>query len=72
MSADHMPVFNIEVNLTPNHEYYPYKPYFWIIYEDGANCGAGWAKTPEDAWKEAYSYYLKYKQTNLSFGGDNQ
>jgi hypothetical protein len=56
--------YKIEVKMTPHTQDNPEAPYFWIIKSD---CGdgwctntAGWAVTPEEAWKEAYAFYTKY------------
>ena len=50
--------------MTPHYHDSPKKPYFWMIssYDDNDWCAytAGWAVTPEEAWKEAYAFYTKY------------
>ena len=60
--------YKIEVNVTPSTADSPKSPYFWIIrsYCGNAWCTetAGWAATPEEAWKEAFTFYSKYKKEN--------
>lgn len=59
--------YKIEVIMTPhpwdNHK----KPYFWMIGSycgnSWCNNGAGWAETPEEAWKQAYEYYNQFYLT---------
>lgn len=54
--------FKIEVIVTPHPHDCPDNPYFWVIYGNNANCGSGWAKTPDEAYHEAYNfYYENYK-----------
>ncbi len=56
--------YKIEVLMTPHYHDSPKKPYFWMIGScadnDWCNHTAGWAATPEEAWKEAYAFYTKY------------
>ncbi|MCL2216995.1 MAG: hypothetical protein FWB91_08260 [Defluviitaleaceae bacterium] len=52
--------YRIEVWVTPSKDENPANPYFWILYRyDGNwfNQNAGWAKTPETAWQDAYNFY---------------
>lgn len=56
--------YKIEVLMTPHYHDSPKKPYFWMIGsyagKDWCTHTAGWAATPEEAWKEAYAFYNKY------------
>ena len=57
--------YKIEVIMTPLIHDSPNKPYFWCIMNclpNGSWCNhtAGWAATPEEAWKEAETFYNKY------------
>ena len=56
--------YKIKVIMTPHYHDGPKKPYFWMIssYDGNDWCAytAGWAVTPEEAWKEAYAFYTKY------------
>ena len=50
----------IEVSIDPDPEMAP-TPYFWCILifkrTNWCNEGFGWSETPEQAWKDALSYY---------------
>jgi hypothetical protein len=56
--------YKIEISMTPHVHDNPLQPYFWcILYLHGkqwCNSGHGWAVTPEEAWKEAKTFYNKY------------
>ena len=56
--------YKIEVLMTPHYHDSHKKPYFWMLssYDGNDWCAytAGWAVTPEEAWKEAYAFYTKY------------
>lgn len=56
--------YKIEVLMTPHYHDSLKKPYFWMIssYDGNDWCAytAGWAVTPEEAWKEAHAFYTKY------------
>jgi hypothetical protein len=56
--------YKIEVAMTPNTYDNPDEPYFWIIRSccgnDWCTYTAGWAATPEEAWKKAQAFYNKY------------
>ena len=58
--------YRIEVIMTPHTHDNPKAPYFWMIKsycgKDWYNHTCGWATTPEEAWKEAYTFYTKYLQ----------
>ena len=50
--------YKIEVSMTPDENYY----YFWCILGrneniNWCNYGHGWARTPKEAWQNAYLYY---------------
>ena len=54
--------YKIEVTMTPFCHDNPYAPYFYCILgrregEKWHNCGHGWGKTQEEAWRLAYGYY---------------
>lgn len=56
--------YKIEVGVTPNYHDNKHQPYYWTLfcyYDVWCNEGFGWAKTPEDAWKEVYGFYTRYK-----------
>lgn len=57
--------YKIEVSISVESEGSSVKPYYWILW---SNCGndwcndfCGWAATPEDAWKEALTFYHSFK-----------
>lgn len=52
--------FKIEVIVTPHRHDCPEKPYFWAVYGNNANHGFGWAKSPDEAWKEAHDFYKSH------------
>lgn len=63
------PIYKIEVNLYPSNEINKInkdKPFFWnlrsYVGNDWCLSASGWAKTPEEAWIEAYNFYNKYKK----------
>ena len=54
--------YKIEVITTPHIHNNPKEPYFWCIMScmDGGDwCvhTAGWAITPDEAWKQAHQFY---------------
>jgi hypothetical protein len=54
--------YKIEVMMTPYYHDSPNAPYFYRILgrregEKWHNCGHGWGKTQEEAWKIAYNDY---------------
>jgi hypothetical protein len=54
--------YKIEVSMTPYYHDSPNAPYFYCILgrregEKWHNCGHGWGRTQEEAWKMAYSDY---------------
>ena len=59
--------YKIEVIMTPD-EYAKKiaKPYYWRLAsytgKDWCTHTAGWSATPEDAWKEAYTFYTSFIQ----------
>lgn len=56
--------YKIEIGVTPNSHENKTQPYYWNLYAyDGiwTNSAAGWASSPDKAWQEAYTFYLRYK-----------
>lgn len=53
--------YSIEVRLNPTSDE---KPYFWCLFHGHCTYGCGWASTPDEAWKDAYSYYNKFYNFN--------
>lgn len=56
-------MYRIEVSLSADLMHAK-QPYYWVLYgfdTSWQNEGAGWAKTPQDAWNEAYAFYVRYK-----------
>jgi hypothetical protein len=58
--------YKIEVFATPHYHDSPNKPYFWCIMSRAENCGwcndtFGWSDTIENAFAEAYKFFVKYK-----------
>lgn len=56
--------YKIEVSVSAYESEYPNKSYYWILYSyetDWQNEGAGWAESPQQAWKEAYLFYNRFK-----------
>jgi len=55
---------DIKVSMTPHPWDNPTKPYSWVLLKwcktAWCNVGHGWAKTPVEAWKEAFEYYNWY------------
>lgn len=57
--------YKIEVSMNPNYEDSANCPYFWIIRSvvetdensDWCTITAGWARTPTDAWQQAYLFW---------------
>jgi len=57
--------YKIEVSMNPNYEDNTNCPYFWIIRSivenndngDWYTVIAGWARTPTEAWQQAYMYW---------------
>ena len=57
--------YKIEVSMNPNYEDNASCPYFWIIRSivenddnsDWCTVTAGWARTPADAWQQAYLFW---------------
>ena len=55
--------YKIEISMIPRFHDCAMAPYFWCILgrneeESGwFNCGHGWARTPAEAWQQAYAYY---------------
>lgn len=57
--------YKIEVSTSPNYVDNAICPYFWIIRSivenndnsDWCTVTAGWAATPEEAWREAKDFY---------------
>ena len=57
--------YKIEVSMNPNYEDNANCPYFWIIRSvietdensDWCTVAAGWARTPTDAWQQAYLFW---------------
>ncbi len=61
-----MNIRDIRVSLNPNPSIYPDTPYFWWIAEideqskEDVNSGlVGWAKTPQEAFEQAYQAHLE-------------
>ena len=57
--------YKIEVIMTPDeYEKKTTKPYFWRVAsytgKDWCTHTAGWAATPEEAWKEAHTFYTSF------------
>ena len=57
--------YKIEVSMNPNYVDNANCPYFWIIRSivenndnsDWCTVTAGWARTPIEAWQQAYMYW---------------
>lgn len=57
--------YKIEITLTKNNHENLNQPYHWVLFsyqDDFQNEAAGWAASPEKAWKEAYEFFTMYKQ----------
>lgn len=59
-------VYKIEISLNPYPSSDVKKPFLWLVSsflkDNWCNDGIGWAKTPEEAWEEAYKFYCHYKK----------
>lgn len=61
--------YKLEVCLTPHEHDNKEAPYFWCLFKygnDWANEGFGWAKTPEEAFKDGMDYATKYMTSRES------
>lgn len=66
---NHDEEYKIEVIMNPHTWDNPKKPYFWCLFkwntDDWCNEGCGWAKSQEEAFKEAYDFYKRFKLKEL-------
>ncbi|MCM3078540.1 hypothetical protein [Brevibacillus invocatus] len=61
------PAYKIEIGVTPSSGDNSIQPYYWVLYAyygNWCNEAAGWAKTPELAWEEAYHFFVRYKKSD--------
>lgn len=54
--------YKIEIHLHPNIDNLSIPTFFWTLFSytgnNWCNSGSGWAPSPEDAWQDAYNFYL--------------
>ena len=53
--------YKIEIGMQPHPWDNSEQPFWWCLlcyHTDWCNKGFGWAETPEEAWQEAYKYYM--------------
>lgn len=61
------PAYKIEIGVTPCKVDNNKQPYYWVLYAYNGvwyNEAAGWARTPDSAWEEAYHFFVRYKKTD--------
>ena len=55
-------IFKIEIHLFPNENVYCDTPFFFFLFSytnnNWCNSGSGWSTTPQNAWNDAYNFYL--------------